>query len=83
MKRIEADSKIPEEWRMVFSDADSLGKAGKEFSEKPFLGASLGTSSAPYIRAKSRYESVGLSARSHHFEFSTFEGRIEATTILR
>ena len=36
---------------MVLSDADSLGKAAKEFSEKPFLGASLGTSSAPFIRA--------------------------------
>ena len=32
---------------MVLSDADSLGKAAKEFSEKPFLGASLGSSSAP------------------------------------
>ena len=43
-------SKVPEERRMVLSDADSLGKAAKEFSEKPFLGASLGSSSAPFIR---------------------------------
>jgi len=39
---------------MVLSDADSLGKAAKslakEFPEKPFLGASLGSSSAPFIR---------------------------------
>ena len=36
---------------MVVSDADSLGKAAKGFSKKPFLGASLGTSSAPFIKA--------------------------------
>jgi len=34
---------------MILSDADSLGKAAKEFSEKPFLEASLGSSSAPFI----------------------------------
>jgi hypothetical protein len=63
VQRIELQLKVPEERRMVLSDHDadssSLGnlkaQAAKEFkfkfSEKPFLGARLGTSSAPYIRA--------------------------------
>ena len=33
---------------MVLSDADFLGKAAKEFSEKPFLGASLGSMGGKY-----------------------------------